>query len=105
MVKTTGPLVPPEVVTVTLRSPSVVLLARLNVTVIVVEFTTRTLLVVMPDGETLTVAPVTKFVPVRVTVPLAPSGPPLEGEIPVSVGAPTVTVKTTAAVVPPLVVR
>ena len=104
IVKTIGSLVPPGVVTVMLRSPRLVSGARVKVTVICVELTTRTLLVVMPDGEALTVAPVAKLVPVRVTVPLAPNGPPLDGEIPVRVGGGSVTVKMTAVLVPPVVV-
>jgi hypothetical protein len=50
-----------------------------------------------------TVAPETKFVPVRVTGTLAP-WTPVAGLTDVNVGAGGLTVKTTAALVPPLVV-
>ena len=63
-----------------------------------------TLLTVTPVEEMATVAPETKFVPVRVTGTLAPRTP-LEGAMEVRVGAvAALTVKTAAAVVPPVVV-
>jgi hypothetical protein len=99
MVKVRVPDVPPLVVTVTVRLPTVAVLAMVKVAVICVELTTATLLTVTPVPETLTVAPETKLVPVKVTetaVPLAP----LVGERDASVGAVEVTVNVTAPLVP-----
>ena len=102
-VKTTAAVVPAEVVTVTLRAPVVAVAEIVSVAVIWVALTTVTLLTVMPVEETATVAPARKFVPVRVTGTEAP-WMPLEGAMEVRVGAAALTVKTTAAVVPPEVV-
>ena len=66
-VKTTAAVVPAEVVTVTLRAPVVAVAAIVKVAVIWVALTTMTLLTVTAVEETVTVAPETKFVPVRVT--------------------------------------
>jgi hypothetical protein len=66
-VKTTGPLVPPAEVTVTLRVPSDAFAAIVNVAVADVGLPTTTLLTVMP-APALIVIPDTKFVPVNVTV-------------------------------------
>ena len=61
------PLIPPEVVTVTLSAPSVALLAIVNVAVMAVLLTTATLLTVTPVPVIAIAAPETKFVPVSVT--------------------------------------
>src|SRR6202162_2790119 len=71
-VKGTVPLVPAEVVTLTLWAPSVALLAMVKVAVMVVLFMTVTPLGVTPVPLTLIVAPEPKFVPVRVTPMIAP---------------------------------
>jgi hypothetical protein len=59
--------VPPLEVTVTLAAPSAALAPMLNVAVICVELTTVTPLTAIPLLVVDTVAPDTKFVPVRVT--------------------------------------
>ena len=74
-VKGTAEVVPPAVVTVTLRAPEVAAAAMVNVAVIWVALTTATLLTVTPVEETVTVAPAMKFAPVRVTGTLAPWAP------------------------------
>jgi hypothetical protein len=66
IMKGTGALVPPEVVTVTLVAPSVALPAIVNVAVICVPLITLMLLTVMP-APAPTVAPLTKLDPVKVT--------------------------------------
>ena len=58
--------------TVTLRAPAVALAAIDKVAVIWVALTTATLLTVTPAEETVTVAPETKFEPVRVTGTVSP---------------------------------
>ena len=58
---------PPLVVTVTLAAPTAALAPMLNVAVIRVELTTVTPLTAIPLLVVDTVAPDTKFVPVRVT--------------------------------------
>ena len=80
-----APLVPVDVVTVTFLVPTVAFEAIANVAVIWVEFTTVTLLTVIPEPA-LTVAPEAKLVPVKVTGTLFPATP-LLGLIDVSVGA------------------
>jgi hypothetical protein len=83
-VKATGPVVPPDVVTVTLVLPLGALAAIVRVAVICVGLTTATPLTVMPVPA-LIVAGETKLVPVRVTGTVAP-WPPLFGLIELSVG-------------------
>ena len=94
-----APLVPPDVVTVTLAAPVVALAAMTNVAVICVALTTVTLFTVTPELLTLTVAPATKFVPVNVTGTLFPAVP-LVGLMEVRVGAGGFTVNVTAPLVP-----
>lgn len=101
-VKGTVLLVPPGVVTVTVRAPSVAVADMVKVVVIVCGSPTTTALCVTPVPEIATVvAPEMKFVPVKVTwndVARTPFG----GAIEVNVGAGgTVTVKVTALLVPP----
>lgn len=96
IVKLCDPLVPADVVTVTLTAPGLAFPAMANVAVISVALTTCTLLTVIPALAAFTVAPEIKFVPVSVTATLLP-GDPLFGLIDVSVGAP-VTVPLTVAV-------
>ena len=102
-VKTTAPLVPPAVVTVTLRAPVAALAEIVRVAVIWVGPTTVMLLTVTPVEETVMVAPAAKLAPVRVTGTVAPWAP-LDGAMAVRAGAAGLTVKTVAAVVPPAVV-
>ena len=64
----------------TFRALAVAVAEMVNVAVICVALTTTTLLTVTPVEETATVAPETKFVPVRVTGTLVPRTP-LEGAI------------------------
>ena len=71
-VKTCGPLVPPEVVTVTLSPASVALFAIVSVAVIDVLLTKTTLLAVTPAPLTEIVAPLVKLVPVNVTGTVLP---------------------------------
>lgn len=96
-VKLCDPLVPADVVTVTLAAPGLALAAMANVAVIWVALATCTLLTVIPAFATFTVAPETKFVPVNVTFTLAPCAP-LAGLIEVSVGGELTTVPLTVAV-------
>jgi hypothetical protein len=106
MMRFTGTLVPPEVVTVTLMEPVGALVAMVKVTLICVELMTLTLLTVTPGLLTFTVAPETKLEPVRVTFKLVPAVP-LFGLIEVSVGADSVgglIVKPTELLVPPGVI-
>src|ERR1700693_270018 len=100
-VKGTVPLVPVEVLTLTLWAPSGALVAMANVAVMVVLFTTLTPLTVIPLPLRLIVAPETKFVPVRVTPMIAPCTL-LEGLTEPSVGAGcgVLTVKLTLPLVP-----
>src|ERR1017187_9612546 len=102
-VKDTGPLIPPEVVTVTFVPPSVALAAILKVAVICVALTTVTPLTVTPALATLTVAPEMKPVPVKVTRTVAPRAR-LDGLIEVTFGPPGITVKDNGPLVPPDVV-
>src|ERR1700693_1922128 len=104
-VKGTVPLVPAEVVTLTLWAPSVALLAMVKVAVMVVLFMTVTPLGVTPVPLTLIVAPETKVVPVSVTPMIAPCTL-LEGlrETWVGGGGVELTVKVTVPLVPPAVV-
>ena len=85
IVKVCAPLVPPAVVTVTVRGPvgtrSITKLAVSDV-----ALPTTTLATVTPPGETATVvAPTTKLVPVSVTATMLPRAPRF-GETLVSVG-------------------
>ena len=85
-VKVTPPLVPFEVVTVTVRSPLTAAGSIEKAAVKVVELVTLTELTVTPVPLTvIEVAPVTKFVPVNVTMTFA-FWLPLFGEMPLSVG-------------------
>jgi hypothetical protein len=102
-VKTTGALVPALVVTVTFAAPSVALAAMVNVAVICVVLTTVTALTAIPVLLVAAVAPATKLVPVRVTGIAAPRTPVAAAMV-LSVGGGGLTVKTTGALVPPLVV-
>jgi hypothetical protein len=81
----TMPLVPPVVVTVRSRVPRDAPEAIVNVVVIVVLLTTVTVPAVTPDPVMPMVAPLTKFVPVRVTGTAAPTEPE-DGLIDVRVG-------------------
>ena len=90
---------PAAVVTVTLRAPSVARGGNGQRGGDLGGATTTTLLTVTPVEETVTVAPETKFVPVRVTGTWSP-WTPLVGAMAVRVGAAALTVKMTAAVVP-----
>ena len=74
-VKTAAAVVPPEVVTETLRAPVGAVAEIVSVAVIWAALTTVTLLTVMSAEETSTVAPARKFVPVRVTGTVAPWTP------------------------------
>src|ERR1039457_4748437 len=102
-VKMAGALVPPLVVTVTFAPPSVALAAMVNVAVICVVLTTVTLPTVIPVLAMVTVAPPTKFAPVSVTGTAAPRTP-VAGAMVLSLGGGGLTVKTTGALVPALVV-
>src|SRR4051794_5345106 len=98
-VNVTALLVPPVVVTVTLRAPAAALaaMAKLAVTDVAVEVTP----VMVTPVMALIVAPV-RFVPASVTATVAP-WLPAAGVMVVSVGG-AVTVKVTALLVPPTVV-
>jgi hypothetical protein len=103
IVKLTAPLVPPAVVTVTLTGPAIAVAAIVNVTVIWAPLTTVTALAVIPL-LTLTVAPLTKPVPAKVTLTVAPCRP-VFGLTELSVGADgALIVNDTALLVPPAVV-
>src|SRR4051795_4683059 len=97
-VNVTALLVPPVVVTVTLRAPAAALaaMAKLAVTDVAVEVTP----VMVTPVMALIVAPV-RFVPASVTATVAP-WLPAAGVMGVSVGNPMV--KVTALLVPPTVV-
>src|SRR5713101_2536614 len=101
--KVTLPDVPPLVVTETYCVPVAALAATAKVAVMVVLFTSAVLLMVTPAPLKLIEAPLTKLVPVSVTVTLTPCRL-LEGEMEVSVGAGASTVKVTEPEVPPDVV-
>jgi hypothetical protein len=82
----TFPVVPPGVLTWTLKFPRVAVFDRMKVAVIEVELTTLTPLMVTPLPPADTVVPVVvKLVPVRVTGTLVPRTPVL-GAIEASVG-------------------
>jgi len=102
-VKTTAAEVPFAVVTVTLAGPVAAVAPIAKLAVIVVALTTVTLLTVTPVFEMLTVAPETKFVPVRVTGTVVPCAP-LVGLMEASVGAAGLTVKTAGAEETPAIV-
>ena len=74
-VKFTVPVVPPEVVTATVRAPSVAPEARVKFAVMVEAFTTVTCDTLTPVPLTATVAPETKLVPVKVTAATVPCLP------------------------------
>jgi hypothetical protein len=103
MANVTGGLVPVAVLTVTLKFPSVALAAMPNVAVTWVELTVLILLTVMFGLLVATDVTDTKLLPVSVTETLLP-GTPLLGLIEASVGAPTVTVNVTGALLPLVVV-
>ncbi len=71
-VNTAAALVPALVVTVMLAAPSAAVAPIVSVAVIRLSLTTVTLPTATPGLLTATVAPETKFVPVRVTGTLAP---------------------------------
>jgi len=99
-VKVTLLVVPPDVVTVTLRPLRVAAPLMVKVVVIVVEFTTVTALWLTPPPEIPTVAPLVKFVPVSVTGTDVPRVPEV-GLIEVRVGGGAFTmVNVTLLVVP-----
>jgi hypothetical protein len=102
-VNATPPLVPPLVVTVTLLAPVAAIPEIINVAVICVVLTTVTALTVIPLLPGFTVAPATKFVPVRVADAVVPCAP-LSGLTVVRVGGGGFTVNGTPLLVPPLVV-
>jgi hypothetical protein len=94
-------LVPFGVVTVTLWGPATAFAAMTKLVVNCVEVVTVTAPTVIPAPLSVTpVAPLTKFVPVMVTVPTVVPMSPLFGEICVMVGTVEVTVKPTALLVP-----
>ena len=95
-------LAPPAVTTPIFTEPSAALKVLVMVAVMVVLLTTTTLLIVTPGaaGVTTTVAPVTKFVPVSVTLCAWPRNSDA-GEMDVNVGAGgAMTVNVPAFVVP-----
>jgi len=102
-VKFRVPAVPPEVVTDTACVPSVAPDAMVKFAVMVEAFTTVTCDTVTPVPLTATLAPETKFVPVKVTAAAVPCLP-LEGDIETRDGVPALTVKFTVPEVPPEVV-
>jgi hypothetical protein len=105
IVNATPLLVPAAVVTVTSRDRRVAPELTRNVAVIVVAFTTTTLLTVIDPPCTATVAGALKFVPTSVTATVAPR-PPAFGAIELNVGFATTgafTVNTCAPLVPVLV--
>jgi hypothetical protein len=99
--KATFPVVPPGVVTLTLRDVRAAVPVMVKVAVTVVEFTTVRPLTVMPVPETFTAVAPVRPAPVRVTDRLVPRTP-VTGLIEDNVGA--VTVKLTVPLVPPGVV-
>jgi hypothetical protein len=99
----TAMLVPALVATVTLLAPVAAVPEIVNVAVICVALVTVTALTVIPLFPGFTVAPATKFVPVRVTDTAVPCAP-LFGLTVVSVGAAGLTVNGTPLLVPPPVV-
>ena len=102
-VNVTAPLVPPNVLTVTLAAPVAAFAAIVKEAVICVGLTTVTLLTTTPALSTLTVAPEVKLVPVRVTETVAP-WTPFDGLMDVKVGTTEPTVKDNGPLVPPGVV-
>jgi hypothetical protein len=84
-IKVCALLVPAGVVTVTARGPADADASTAKVAVSDVALTTVTLETVVPAPLIATVAPVTKFVPVRVAVPVVP-GVMLAGATAVKVG-------------------
>jgi len=98
-VKLTVPLVPLDVITLTLWPPSVATLVILKVALIWVLLTTDTPLAVTPEPAMLTVTGATKLVPFSVTGTLAPRKPDV-GLTEVKVGAGWATVKVTEPLVP-----
>src|ERR1022692_4144322 len=103
MRKRPGALAPALLATATRVTPVGALAAMVNVVVICVVLTTVTALTAIPELLVRTAAPATKLVPVRVTGTVAP-GAPNAGAIVLSVGGGGLTVKTTGALVPALVV-
>ena len=99
VVNVTDGLLPPDVVTVTLAVPTAALAAIVKVAVICAEFTTLTLLTVMPGLLTATMAPDTKLEPVRVTGTLLPCTP-LEGVMELNPGGGGATVKLAGELAP-----
>ena len=104
IVKVWPPLVPPAVVTVTVRGPPAEASATTKAAVSDVLLLTTTLVTVTSLPLTVTVvAPTTKLVPVSVTATVVPRMPSF-GETLVSVGGGGLTVKLCAPLVPPAVV-
>jgi len=75
MVKVIALLVPPGVVTVTVRTPAAAFASTANVAVIDVALVTATLLMATPVPLTVIVAAEVKFAPVSVTATLDPAAP------------------------------
>ena len=96
-VKVRAAVVPPAVVTVTLREPVLAAAAMVKVALIRVAFTMATLLTLTPDPLTATVAPDEKLVPSSVTGTAAPCAP-LAGVTLESVGTDGAAVIDTVAV-------
>jgi len=101
MVNTLAAEVPPLVVTVTLTVPAEAIIAAVTGAVTVVALLTVVVNEAVPH---ITVAPVTKFVPVTLSVNAAPPAVAELGLSAVMVGAGGLMVNTLAVEVPPLVV-
>lgn len=99
-----GEVTPPAVETVTSCAPSTAFAATTNVAVSDVEFTTLMFETAIPEPlVVIVVAPGTKFVPTRVTARAVPCTPE-PGVMLENVGGGGLTVKESAALVPPVVV-
>jgi hypothetical protein len=96
-------VVPPAVVTVTLRAPRSAAASTVNRAVIDVPLTTVTSLVLTPLPDTATVAPLRNPDPVKVAITLLPASA-LFGVMLFNAGAAAVTVKVTDAPAPDAVV-
>ena len=98
--KLTVPVVPADVVTLTVAAPSVAFAAIVKVAVICVALSTAMFETAIPGLLTAIAALELKFVPLRVTETLAP-GIPFDGLIEDSVGVGAVTVNAAGALLPP----
>src|SRR5690606_35584017 len=98
-----APVVPPAVVTVTLRAPGLASASTLNAAVMDVALVTVTLSTVTQVPVTATVAPSLNLVPVSVTATVDPCTP-LAGDRLVNVGAPGRTVMSSVKVASPAAV-